>query len=138
MGLPFFPRPGLIVVFDFNGFIPPEMVKPRPCIVVSPKRADGQALCTIIPLSTKDPNPVMKYHCKLAFPEPLSRKFSAPEMWVKGDLMYTLALDRLDLPYNKDSSGDRNYITRDISREDLLRVRKCVAFAIGLNLTTQP
>ena len=138
MGLPFFPRPGLLVIFDFQGFVLPEMVKPRLCVVISPKRNDRQPLSTIVPLSTTDPHPVMKYHCKLSFPEPITKKFSSTERWVKGDLVYTLAHSRLNLPCDKDSSGKRNYVNHYLSDTDLRRVRECVAFAIGLNLTATP
>ena len=35
--IPYHPEIGTVVICDFNGYIPPEMVKRRPAIVISPK-----------------------------------------------------------------------------------------------------
>jgi mRNA interferase MazF len=48
MGLLIHPRPGTIVRVDLNdGFRPPEMIKRRPAIVLSPEIA-GRDLCTVL------------------------------------------------------------------------------------------
>ncbi len=58
MPLTFSPRPGEIVICDFStGFRPPEMVKVRPVVVISPRRRTSQ-LVTVVPLSTTPPDPV--------------------------------------------------------------------------------
>jgi len=37
MSIKFNPEQGLIVICDFKGFVPPEMVKRRPAVVISPR-----------------------------------------------------------------------------------------------------
>lgn len=38
MALTFHPKPGAILVCDYDtGFVPPEMVKKRLCIVITPR-----------------------------------------------------------------------------------------------------
>ncbi|MDY6930077.1 MAG: type II toxin-antitoxin system PemK/MazF family toxin [Pseudomonadota bacterium] len=65
MPLQIHPEQGTIVICDFKGFVPPEMVKRRPAVVISPRLRRRQRLCTIIPLSTTPPNPIEAYHRKL-------------------------------------------------------------------------
>lgn len=65
-GLRFQPRPGQILVCHFGlGFRPPEMVKTRPVLVISPKRRDATMLCTVVPISSKAPEEIRPYHFKL-------------------------------------------------------------------------
>ena len=66
MPLQYHPKTGTIVICDYNsGFVPPEMVKRRPAIVVFPQFKKRSGLCTIVPFSTTPPTPVMPYHYKL-------------------------------------------------------------------------
>lgn len=71
MSLSYHPQTGTIVICDFHGFIEPEMSKRRPVIVVSPRYRNSYKLCTIVPLSTTEPNPIMEYHYKIRFHHPL-------------------------------------------------------------------
>jgi len=52
MSLLYHPKQGAIVICDFKGFVPPEMVKRRPAVIVSPRMRKREGLCTIVPLST--------------------------------------------------------------------------------------
>lgn len=62
------PQTGTVMLCDFNaGFRVPEMVKRRPCVVISPKIASRPGLCTVVALSTDRPNPVMSYHCQIDY-----------------------------------------------------------------------
>lgn len=133
MPLPFNPMPGTIVICDFRGFVPPEMVKRRPAIVVSPRFRGRGNLCTIVPMSTTPPRRVEAYHHLLNMSPPLPRPFDSDVCWVKADMLYTVSYDRLDLPHEKDGCGKRVYITRIISANDLQKVRQCILCGLGLN-----
>lgn len=132
MALPFDPKPGTIVICDFRGFIPPEMVKPRPAIVVSPKFRRRQGLCTIVPLSTTPPQRVEPYHHFLTIDPPLPYPFDAPSSWVKGDLLYTVSYGRLDLPHERQPFSKRVFVTRMISQDDLEKIRICIQHGLGI------
>ncbi|WP_366938186.1 type II toxin-antitoxin system PemK/MazF family toxin [uncultured Brevundimonas sp.] len=63
------PQPGTIVRVDLNdGFRPPEMVKRRPCIVLSPPIRDRKQLCTVVPLSTTPPRQIQDHHLEGTHP----------------------------------------------------------------------
>ncbi|BDU77566.1 type II toxin-antitoxin system PemK/MazF family toxin [Mesoterricola sediminis] len=132
MALPFDPKPGTIVICDFRGFIAPEMVKPRPAIVVSPKFRRREKLCTIVPLSTTDPRKVEPYHHLLTLDPPLPYPFDSPTCWVKGDLLYTVSYERLDLPHKREPYSRRTFITRIIGEDDLEKIRICIQHGLGI------
>jgi len=136
MALPFHPLPGTIVICDFNGFIVPEMVKRRPAIVVSPRLRGRTNLCTIVPLSTTPPGKVEPYHYLLRLDPPLPRPFDATACWAKGDMLYTVSYDRLNLPHERNPSGGRIYITRIIPPDDLSALRKGILFGLGISILT--
>ena len=89
------PAPGTIVRVDLSdGFRPPEMVKRRPAIVLSPPVPGRQMLCTIVPLSTTAPNPILPRHMQITLNPLLPHPCSSPTMWVKGDIILTVAFHR--------------------------------------------
>jgi mRNA interferase MazF len=134
MGLLFHPKIGTIVICDFRGFIEPEMIKRRPAIIISPKFRHRDDLCTIVPLSTTEPNRIMPYHYKLTLDEPLPAPHNSKFHWVKGDMLSTVSFDRLSLPYkSKGSNGKRNYIVKIIEDNDLRKIRECVLHALALS-----
>ena len=64
------------------------MVKLRPVVVVSPKTLKRNRLVTVVPLSTRAPDPVQKFHHKLdpaSLPPPLASKQTS---WAKCDMLY--------------------------------------------------
>jgi len=127
------PVPGTIVRVDLSdGFRPPEMVKRRPAIVLSPPIAGRNRLCTIVPLSTKPPNPVLSHHMQLTFDPLLPSPYHEPKMWVKADIVLTVSFHRLRLLFSGWDHGQRVYDVRVISDEDLEAVRECVRAGIGL------
>jgi uncharacterized protein YifN (PemK superfamily) len=134
MPLNFHPAQGTIVVCDFfPGFVAPEMVKRRCAVIVSPRFRNRDNLCTIVPLSTKAPSPIEAYHMQLKFDPPLPSPFDSPTKWVKGDMMYTVSLHRLSLPFiGKDDQGKRVYDQRIISREELSAVQHCLLAGLGI------
>jgi mRNA interferase MazF len=133
MTLQYHPEIGTIVICDFRGFIPPEMIKRRPAVVISPRFRQRNRLCTIVPLSTTPPSPIMPYHYKLKLDEPLPKPYNSDFHWVKGDMLATVSFDRLSLPYRgKDVNGKRDYIVKIIEDIDLRNIRKCVLHALAL------
>lgn len=137
MALRFHPEIGTIAICDFNGFIKPEMVKRRPVVIVSPRFRNRNGLCTVVPLSTTPPNPVMAYHYKLKLDEPLPSPYNSPFHWVKGDMLATVSFNRLYLPHTgKDATGQRTYIIKVIEDIDLRNVRECILHGLGLSCLT--
>ena len=138
MPLSYHPKPGTIVICDFNrGFVPPEMVKKRPALVISPKFRKRNNLCTIIPFSTTIPDPIMPYHYRLCFDPPLPSPYNSSTQWAKGDMLYTVSFDRLSMPFvRKKANGKRIYDIRTIDEADFIKIKKCVLNALGMtNLT---
>jgi mRNA interferase MazF len=134
MALQYHPEIGTVVICDFHGFVVPEMVKRRLAVVVSPRLRNRTGLCTVVPLSTTPPNPIMAYHYKLKFEETLPAPYNSPIQWVKGDMLATVSFSRLSLPIlGKDANGKRKYIVKVIDEFDLRNIRECMLH--GLNLS---
>lgn len=90
------PQPGTIVRVDLNeGFRPPEMIKRRPCIVLSPPLPDRPQLCAIVPLSTTPPRNMHAHHLEIPLDPPLPHPYGNRQMWVKADMVLTVAFHRL-------------------------------------------
>lgn len=129
MPLTFHPGPGAIVICDFDtGFRPPEMVKVRPVVVISPRRRTV-GLVTVVPLSSTAPTRQEPWHYQLpAGVYPPARR----PMWAKGDMRATVALTRLDRVKARDSKGTRTYHTFQVRPDDLAAILACVRAALGL------
>lgn len=94
MALKFQPKPGMVLICDFRGFEPPEMVKRRPVVVLAANRDNAQ-LVTVIPLSRTRPWRPQVWHYQLVRPlKPLDIETA---VWAKCDLLYTVSTTRLDL-----------------------------------------
>jgi uncharacterized protein YifN (PemK superfamily) len=134
MGIELYPGFGVIVVCNFDeGFRKPEMIKSRPVVVISPKISIRAGLCTVVPLSTTPPQPQMPYHCMLKIDPPLPSPWDVPEVWIKGDMIYSVGFHRLDLiRIGKDRSGNRVYRTEPLPKADIQRIRACVLCSLGL------
>ncbi len=133
MSLTFHPKPGMVLMCDFNtGFIAPEMIKKRPVVVISPRPRRSNQLCTIVPLSTTRPVPVEAHHHPMD-PRSLPGKFAGNETWAKCDMLATVSLERLDrVLVGKDRNGKRLYVAQHVILEDLLAIQRGVLSAIGL------
>lgn len=132
--------PGTILLCDYNtGFHPPEMVKRRPAVVVSPRLPHRDGLCTIVPLSTTPPAHPVPYVCQIEIAAPLPAPFSATTMWAKADMLATVSFGRLDLfRTDRDASGKRTYLHPKLPADDLQRVRACILYSIGWEFLTNP
>lgn len=139
MALKYHPKTGSIVICDYNtGFVPPEMTKRRPAIVVSPQFKRRNNLCTIIPFSTTTPNPIMPYHYLLQLNPTLPPPYNSTDQWVKADMFATVSFNRLDLPHvGKGPNNKRQYIKRVITGHDFQSIQRCMLNAIGLDSLTR-
>lgn len=128
MPIQFFPKPGMVLICDFEtGFQPPEMVKKRRVIVLSPHRLTAQ-MATVVPVSTTVPAPEMAHHARF---EAAAYPFFHQDKpcWAKCDIIHTISLERLD----RIRVGGK-YASPSISVSDLDRVRKAAASALGLTI----
>lgn len=126
--------PGTIVLCNYDtGFRPPEMVKRRPVVVVSPRLPHRDGLATVVPLSTTPPTAAVAYVCELRLAQPLPSPFDDQVMWVKADMVATVAFARLDLFRTaRGPDGRRQYLQPKVSADDLARIRAAIAHALGL------
>lgn len=138
MALNFHPTTGAIVACDFSsGFRIPEITKRRPVVIISPRLRGRDNLCTVVPLSTTPPTTIMPYHHKLFLDPPLPEPYNAPFHWVKGDMLYTVAFERMHLLFiGKDVNGKRIHDNRVVDNNELIKIQKCVLNGIGLTVLT--
>ena len=133
MALIFHPKPGLVLVCDYRGFIEPEMVKVRLSVVISPRLRKRDGLCSIVPLSTTAPFEQQEYHCEIEFDRPLPKPWHTPKCWVKADMVYTVSFDRLDLiGVGRDQEGKRKYIQPHVKPEEFQAIMNCVRRGLGM------
>ena len=63
----FHPRKGAVLICNFSqGFKPPEIVKARPVVVVTPQLKGRANLCTVVPLSSVEPIPIRAFHHEMS------------------------------------------------------------------------
>lgn len=128
----YYPKQSHVLRCDFRGFVAPEMVKIRPVVIISPTLRHGSRLCTVVPLSTTAPSPVMPWHIRLSRnPNPLG--ISQNEVWAKCDMVYTVSFDRLDRFHRKTRNG-REYLSPSMDREDFQRVLSGVKAYLGFQI----
>jgi mRNA interferase MazF len=131
MALTFHPPTGTIVICNYGtGFVPPEMVKARPVVIVSPRFRRRADLCTVVPLSSTAPEPVEPYHHPLSagtYPPAAGRP-----MWAKCDMLATVSLARLD----RVKVGKRIYTTFLMPAADMEGIRQAIRHALGLDALT--
>ena len=134
MALQFAPKMGTIVLVDFDkGFMPPEMVKPRLAVVISPPIKARGKLLTVVPLSTTAPDKIMPYHCQIDIPFELPPRWGNVARWVKGDMINSVSFARTSLlGLGKDAQGQRVYQTNPLQAEQLALIQRCVLAGLGL------
>jgi len=139
MALTYHPQLGEIVLCDYStGFSPPEMVKRRPVVIVSPRLRNRHDLVTVIPLSTTSPSPIEAHHCPITLTNPLPKPFDSPQMWAKCDMIATVSLSRLDrFRAGRVAQGyGRRFVTGQVDRAQLAEIRKAALHALGLGSLT--
>ena len=88
----------------------------------------GRELATVVPLSSKEPERCEPWHYPLrAGTCPPARS----QMWVKADLVATVALDRLDRIMVR-TGGQRTHQVFQLGPTELHSVRLAVKGALGL------
>ncbi|MCQ8186296.1 type II toxin-antitoxin system PemK/MazF family toxin [Parvularcula maris] len=127
MPLKFHPRAGQVLVCDLSDFKPPEMVKVRPVVVISPRLPDRGGIVTIVPLSTTPPRK------PYPFVVPLSRSYKpggepSVQTWAKCDMILNIGLHRL----NAFKVGRRKWEIPEMTYADLRAVRRGVVFGLGM------
>lgn len=133
MALPYHPRPGTIVVCDYDkgGFSPPEMTKRRLAVTVSPKLKRRDDLVAVVPLSTTVPSHIEPWHVALhiAVPEP----WGDIPRWAKCDMIATVGYHRVNLPhYRHPVTGARKHWQHELSDDLIAQLRLGVASALGI------
>ncbi len=139
MALTFHPNPGTILMCNFEtGFQVPEMVKKRPVIVISPKRKNCSGLCTVVAISTQPPETVDDRHYLLPKAS-MPPKFQIKDSWVKGDMIYRVGFQRLDLiNIGKDRvTGKRLYFKQVLGKEQMKNIYSCTLNSLNLGKLTQ-
>ena len=127
------PLQGTIVRADLSqGFRPPEMGKRRPVVILSPQIPDRPLLCSVVPLSTTPPNPVLPHHMQITFDPPLPHPYGSPTVWLKGDIVLTIAFHRLRLLFDRWNGGQRVYDVRVLDPGIFGQVQECVRRGLGL------
>jgi mRNA interferase MazF len=129
------PAPGTILICDFDrGFVEPEMVKPRPVVVISPAIGARPNLCTVVALSSTPPNPVLPFHCTIMPNPPLPPPWDqAVRTWVKGDMIYAVSFARLDfIKLGKDVRGKRIYRYDVLDAAQMKDIKACVLRGLGM------
>jgi uncharacterized protein YifN (PemK superfamily) len=132
MAIPYQPKPRQIVICDFRGFEPPEMVKRRPVIVLASHKSNSR-LVAVVPLSTTPPKPVYPCHCKLReYPFVADARI---EVWAKCDMLAVVSTARLSLIRSKRRrlDGRREFLTYRISGQQFDSVRAGVRWALDLD-----
>lgn len=104
----------------------PEMVKPRPVIVVSPRLPHRSEIVAVVPISLTAP-----IH-NLPFCVQLSKNYHPNEeddlpCWAKCDMLMNLGLWRLD----GFKVGRRKYVNPQATPEDLSAVKAGVLHGLG-------
>lgn len=124
---------------DYNtGFVEPEMVKQRQVVVISPKISARPGLCTVVPLSTTAPDPVMQYHCQIDLPAEMPDWMDKVGVWVKADMLSAVGFKRLDfIKLAKDRRGKRQYAYTPVSTNELRKIRGAVLASLGLAQLTK-
>jgi mRNA interferase MazF len=134
--LPYHPKTGQVLYCDYHGCIYPEMDKKRFVVVISPKFGSRSDLCTVVPLSTTPPQTIEKFHHILS-KDPYPDSPEGTKVWAKCDMLMTVSFARLSGWWDEKVEGKRVYVKLFVSKEDLLAIRKCVLYALGLGGLTQ-
>lgn len=122
--------------YDLGGFKPPEMVKRRPAIVISPRLPHRDDLCTVVPLSGTEPDRELEYVIRLELEQELPDPYKFKVWWAKCDMLATVAFARLDLfRTGRDQDGRRKYLHPKISEADFSRVCNGIRRSLGFPVT---
>lgn len=135
---PVSPRTILLCDYAKGGFVPPEMVKRRPVVVISPRLPHRDGLCTVVPLSGSRPGHAVPYVVRVELSEPLPDPFGDRIFWAKCDMVGTVAFSRLDLfRTERGHDGRRRYIHPKMPPDVFGHLQDGILFALGLGHLTK-
>ena len=139
MAITYHPKPGAILICDYDtGFRVPEMVKRRCCVVITPRLRRRDGLCTVVPLSTTPPKPAEDYHCEVVLERELPKPWEGPHKWAKCDMLATVGYHRLSpIGIGRGADGKRRYLYPHVSAAQLKDIRGAVLCAPALSRLTQ-
>lgn len=126
---------GTIIANDFNGHLPPEMIKNRLVVVLNGK-INGNA-CLVVPLSSScDLNKTRRgMHVEIAADAIAKLNFFAQTTrWAKTDLIQQVSNQRLQRP--RDAS--RGYLNQALSREIVTKIQLAVIKSINASALLPP
>lgn len=128
MALKYQPAVKSVLMCDYKGMVPPEMVKIRPVVVIARNRHNSK-LVTIVPISSTEPVPVRNCHYEL----PVNPMPGNPHIrsWAKCDMVTTVSIDRLDRIKTRTPEG-RVYVVPSLSDADFELVKKSVLHGMGM------
>lgn len=107
--------------------VPPEMWKHRHVVVLS----SGPHMAIVAPFSTKAPPSVQRFHhCIPAGTYPFMS--ATEDNWLKGDLMGSVSITRLDRPM---VNGRHSSVY--VSNDDMKAIQKAVLYALRLGTLGQ-
>ncbi len=134
MALKYQPYSGQILRGDFTGLIGDEMNKFRPVIVISKRPQNSRkTTCIIACLSTTRPKVIQNYHMEVILPTPRPSTLQ-PSCWLKGDMVYSVSLERLEQYRLGKQDGKRMYYKGCVEHAELFKIRGCVVQALGYPL----
>ena len=121
------PNAGEVLMCDFEGFKPPEMVKTRRVVVVSPRPRRGYpGTYIIVPISKTPPLPPSACHREFS-PRSYAFLHATESVWAKADMVCCVASTRLD----RMTVGSR-YCHCELRKDDLEAIKRCVLHALGM------
>ncbi len=122
-----------------GGFRPPEMVKRRPAVVVSPRLAHRDGLCAVVPLSGTAPDRDLAYVVRLELEQPLPDPYPQKIWWAKCDMVATVGFARLDLfRTGRGTNGKRQYIHPKLAEDQFAAIREGILRGLGIGSLTFP
>lgn len=125
----FVPAPGNVLLCNFApGFQPPEMVKLRPVIVVSPSSYNRDTV-TIVPLSTQPPT--RPNDTRVVSIDAAKYGFLTQSGYAKGNMVTTVSNGRLYRLIDPATGKQIDGRTTRLNAEDLAAVREAIKAAIG-------
>lgn len=126
----------LLCDYDYGGFRPPEMIKRRPALVITPRLPHRDKLCSVIPLSGTEPAHAVPYVVRIELAEPLPSPFPQSVFWVKCDMLATVSFERLDLFRTSRQDGLRQYLHPKMDDAAFDAVMTGVLHGLGLGHLT--
>lgn len=112
---------------NFKGFKVPEMVKPRPIIIVSPKLPYRSEIVTVVPISLTPPLRPQPYAVQLSKNYHPEEEDDLP-CWAKCDMIMNISRERL----NGFKVGRRKWVNPQATADDLMAVKLGVIHGLGM------